>query len=127
MIFRFENIERKRVAAFLDGMNDFLEFGEHRLPEKRAAQIVDLSIDDISAHLRIARLLEQMMREQLFVKRRCNLGQKNRVLVILKQLRILREPTVHGVTGFMRERVNIGKYILLVIHQDVRRLAVASG
>src|SRR6059058_3829327 len=101
MIFRFENIERKRVAAFLDGMNDFLEFGEHRLPEKRAAQIVDLSIDDISAHLRIARLLEQMMREQLFVEGRGNLRQENRVLVILKQLGFLREPGMHRVTSFV--------------------------
>jgi len=88
VILRFENIERKRVPAFLDRVNDFLERGKHRLPEKCAAQIVDLSIDDIGAHLRIARLLEQMMRKQLFVEGRGNLRQENRVLVILKTVGI---------------------------------------
>src|SRR4029453_9301942 len=78
VILRFENIERKRVAAFLDRMNDFLEFSKHRLPEKRAAQMGDLPVDDVSPHLRIARLLEQMMGEQLFVECRCHLSQENR-------------------------------------------------
>ena len=127
MILRFENIERKRVAAFLDRVNDFLELSKHRLPEKCAAQIVDLSIDDIGAHLRIARLLEQMIRKQLFVEGRGNLRQENRVLVILKQLGFLREPGMHRVTSFVRQRVNIGEDILLVVHQDVGRRAVASG
>src|SRR4030095_6212076 len=94
-ILRFENIERKRVAAFLDRVNDFLEFVEHRLTEKCAAQIVDLPSDDVSAHLRIARLLEQVMREQLFIECRCDLSQENWVLVVLKQLGFLREPAMH--------------------------------
>ena len=76
-------------------MNDFFELSEHRLPKNRAANVVDLSINDVSAHLWIARLFEQMMREQLFVEGRCNLGQENRVLVILKALRLLRKPGVH--------------------------------
>ena len=36
-------------------MNHFFEFCEHRLPEKRAANVVDLPVDNVSAHFRIAR------------------------------------------------------------------------
>src|SRR6266496_1337127 len=67
-----------------------------------------------------------MMRKQLFVECRCDLGQENWVLVVLKQLRFLREPAVHRVTSLMRQRVNIGEDIVLVIYQDVRWPAVAS-
>jgi hypothetical protein len=39
---RFENIESQRRAAFLERMNNFfLELGEHRLPEKGAADVID--------------------------------------------------------------------------------------
>src|SRR5260370_41973292 len=72
-ILRFENVEHERVAAFLNRVDDLLKLGEHCLPKQSAAKIVDLSVNDISAHLRIARLLEQMMGEQLFVKCRCDL------------------------------------------------------
>src|SRR4030095_17229127 len=80
-ILRFENIERQRVAAFLDGMDNFFKLSEHGLTEKCAAEIVDLPIDDVRPHLRIARLLEHMLREQLFIEGRCNLRQENRVFV----------------------------------------------
>src|SRR6266446_8953316 len=103
-ILRFENVERERVAAFLDRVDDLLKLGKHRLPKERAAKIVDLSIDDKSAHLRIACLLEEMMGEQLFVECRCNLGQKNRVLIILKALRLLRKPSVHLVCRLLLEK-----------------------
>ena len=37
-ILRFENIERQRVAAFLDGVNNFFEFGNmvcrNRVPRR---------------------------------------------------------------------------------------------
>ena len=108
-------------------MNNLFKFSEHRLPEQCAAQFVDLPVNDVRPHLRIARCLQQMMRQQLLVERRRHFGQKNRILVILKQLRILREPTVHGVTGLMRERVNIGENVLLVIHQDVGWRPVTAG
>ena len=124
---RLENVESERVAAFLNRMDDLLKLGKHRLPKERAAKIVDLSIDDISAHLRIACLLEEMMGEQLFVECRCNLCQKNRVLIILKALRFLRKPGVHRVAGFMRQRVNVGEDVVLVVHEDIGRRAVTSG
>ena len=69
----------------------------HGLPEKRAPQIVDLPVDNVGAHLRIARRFEQMIGEEFLVERRCNLSQKNWILVILKPLRILREPAVHAI------------------------------
>src|ERR1700730_11668260 len=113
VILRFKNIERQRISAFLNGMSDFFKLSKHGLPEERAAQVVDLPVNDISPHLRIARCLEQMMREQFFIKCRGYLGQKNRILVILKQLCVLREPAVHGVTSLVRECVNIGENVLL--------------
>ena len=108
-------------------MNNFLELGEHCLPEKRAADIVDLAIDDVGAHFRVVRLFEQMMREQFLVKCRCNFGQENRVIVILEKLRLLREPTVHRVPGLVRERVDVGEHVLFIIHQDVGGRAVTAG
>ena len=67
------------------------------------------------------------MREQLFVKGRSHFREEDRVIGILEKLVALREPGVHRVTGFVRERVNVGKDVALVIHQDVRRRAVAAG
>ena len=69
VVFRFENVQRQRVAAFLEGVDDFFELSKHGLPEQRAAQIIDLAVDDISPHFRITRDLEQMMREQFLVER----------------------------------------------------------
>ena len=127
VVLGFEDFECERLAGFFDRMNDFFELGEHRLPEKTAADIIDLPIDDVGAHLGIVRLLEQVVGEQLFVKGRRDLGRKNWVLVILKHLRVLREPAVHRVPGFVGESVNIGKHVVLVVHQDVWRRAVAAG
>ena len=67
------------------------------------------------------------MREQFFVEGRRDLREKNRIIVVLKKLRLLREPGVHGMAGLVRERVNVGKNVVLVIHQDVGRRAVAAG
>src|SRR5437763_8516240 len=67
VIFRFENVERQRIAAFLDGVNNFFEFGKHRLSEQGAAQIVDYAVDNVSTHLWIARGLKQMMMTQVVV------------------------------------------------------------
>src|SRR4030095_2409354 len=53
--------------------------------------------------------------------------QKKRILVILEQLRILREPTVHRVTGLVRQRIDVGENVFLVIHEDVRRSSVSAG
>src|SRR5213080_19310 len=125
-VLRLEDVERERVAAFLDPVDNPFKLGKHRLPKQCAAKIVDLSIDEISAHLRIACLPEQMMGKQLFVERRCDLGQKNWILVILKTLRFLRKPGVHRVTGFVRQGINVGKDVVPVIHEDIGRCAVTS-
>ena len=119
-VLRLENVERKRVAAFLNRVDDLFKLGEHCLPKQRAAKIVDLPVDDISAHLRIVRLLEQMMGEQFFVKCRCDFRQKDRVFVILKTLRFLRKPGVHRVAGFVRQRIHVGEDVVLVVHEDIR-------
>src|SRR6476619_8388491 len=95
VIFRFENVECQRIAAFLDGVNDSFEFGKHGLSIEGAAQIIDFAVNDVSSHLRIVRSPKQMMRQQFLVERRCDFREKDRILVILKQLRVLREPTVH--------------------------------
>ncbi len=94
-IFRLENVERQRVIAFFNRVNDFFKLGKHRLPKERASNVVDLPIDQVGAHFWIACLLEQMMGEQLFVKSRGDLGEKDRVIVILKSLRTLGEKSVH--------------------------------
>ena len=108
-------------------MNHFLELGEHGLAIKRPANVIDLSIYDVGAHFRIARLLQQEMSKEFFVKGASNFGQKDRVIVILKELRSDGEPGVHGVAGLVCQGINVGEHILLVIHQDIRRRVVAAG
>src|SRR5437867_3999899 len=85
-ILAFENLQGERFTAFLNRMNDLFELGKHGLTEKRAADVVDLAIDDVGAHLRIGRLLKQIMGEQLFVKSRSHFGEEDRVISILKEL-----------------------------------------
>src|SRR5205814_9065385 len=67
------------------------------------------------------------MGKQFLVERASNLGQENRVIVVLKELRFSREPGMQGVPGLVRQSVNVGKYILFVVHQDVGRRVVAAG
>src|SRR5207249_3870541 len=69
-ILRSEDVKRERVAAFFNGVDGFLKLSKHGLPEKRAPQIVDLPVDDVCAHLRIARRFEQVVGEQFLVERR---------------------------------------------------------
>ena len=108
-------------------MNDLFKLSEHRLAKERSAQIVDLPVDDVSAHLSIARGLEKMMREKLFVESGGDFGEENRVIVILERLRALREPGVHRMPGLVRESIDVGEDVTLVIHQDVRRRAETAG
>src|SRR5438067_13822229 len=68
-----------------------------------------------------------MMRKQFLVEGGCDLRETDRILIVLKELGILREPAVHRVTGFVRERVHIREYVLLVIHQNVSRRLVTAG
>src|SRR4051812_29207962 len=67
------------------------------------------------------------MREELLIERGSDCGKKDGVIVVLKSLRALGEPGMHGVAGFMGERVNVGKYIAFVIHEDVGRGAETAG
>src|SRR5438045_4020762 len=67
------------------------------------------------------------MGEQFLIERAGNLGQENRVIVVLKELRFSGEPGMHGMPGFVRQGVNICKHILFVVHQNVRRRVVAAG
>src|SRR6266550_1604368 len=77
VIFRFEAVERQRIAAFLDGVNNFLEFGKHGLSKQRPAQVIDFAVDDVSPHLWIVRSPKQMMRKQFLVERRCDFREKD--------------------------------------------------
>src|SRR5262249_4226679 len=126
-ILALENLQRKRVSTFLDRMNDLLEFGEHGLPKKCSANVIDLSIDDVGAHFWIRGLFEKMMSEQFFVKGRRDFGEKNWIIRILIELVALRVPGMHRVAGLVRQGVDVGEDVALVIHQNVGRRAVASA
>ena len=67
------------------------------------------------------------MSQQLFVKGRCDLREKDRVFGVLIKLGPLRKPGVHRVARFVREGVDIRKNVALVVHQNVRGRAVAAG
>src|SRR5580704_9912351 len=74
VILSLENIERDSVATLFDVVNDLFKLGEHCLAKKCAANVVDLTVDDVSAHFRVPRLLEQVMSQQFFVKGRRDFG-----------------------------------------------------
>src|SRR4051812_18567899 len=126
-ILLFEDVERQGVAAFFDGVNDFLELGEHRLAEKRAPDVVDLAIDNVGPHLLVGGLVEEMMGEQFLIKGRGDFGEEDWIVVILKALGALREPGVHGMAGLVRESVDVGENVTLIVHQDVGGRAEAPG
>src|SRR5262245_39081133 len=86
VIFGLKNLERQRGAAFLKRMNDFLKFRKHGLPEESPANVIDLTVDNVGAHLRIVRLLEEIMRQQLFVKGRSHFREEDWVIRVLIEL-----------------------------------------
>src|ERR1043166_1654088 len=67
-----------------------------------------------------------MMSEKLLVKCGCDVDERDRLVVILVELRPLREPSVHRMAGLVRERVNVGENVALIVHQDVGRRAKAA-
>ena len=67
------------------------------------------------------------MSKQFLVKRGGHFGQENWIIIILERLRLLRKPGVHGMPGFVGQRVKLGEHVFLVIHQDVRRRAITAG
>ena len=67
------------------------------------------------------------MGEQFLVEGGGDFREEDWVIVILEGLRSLREPGVHRVPGFVRQRVDVGENVALVIHQDVGRRAEAAG
>src|SRR6478672_13078692 len=82
-ILAFKDLERECAPGLLDGMNHFLELCEHRLPVKRSANVVDLPVDNVSAHFRVAGFFQQKMGEQFLVKGAGNFRQENWVIVVL--------------------------------------------
>ncbi len=122
-----QGVEGERFAGFLALVDDFFELGEHGLPVNRAAQVVDLAVEQIRFHLRIRGLAEQMVGEELLVEGGRHLGEEDRIVVILEGLVPLRIPRVHGVSGLVREGEHVGEDIRFVIHQDVGRRPVASA
>ena len=67
------------------------------------------------------------MSEQLFVEGRCDFRQENRIIRVLIKLVPLRKPGVHGMARFVREGENIREDVALVVHQNIRRRAIATG
>ena len=117
----------RRLAGFFHGVRDLLEFGEHRLAVERAAQVVDLAVEQVGAHLRVGRFFEEVVSEEFLVEGGSDLGEEDGVVVVLIRLCVLRVPGVHGVAGLVRERVNVREHVGLVVHQDVGRVAVGAG
>src|ERR671939_184934 len=100
-------------------MNYFFELSEHGLAKEGCPKIIDLAVNDVGTHLGIARLLQKIVGQQQFVKCARHLSQENGVVVVLKELRLLRKPGVHGMSGFVREGVNVGKHVILVVYENV--------
>src|SRR6266850_4814846 len=67
-----------------------------------------------------------MLGQQDLVECRGHLRKKNGIMVVLIALRSLRIPGVHRMTGLVRKRIHVGKYIGLIIHHDVWRAAVGA-
>src|SRR5215470_5865090 len=123
----FENLESERAAIFLDFVDLFFEFSKHGLTKKGLADILDLAVDKIGAHLRLLGVFEEIMGQELLIEGRCDLGKENGISVILEALMLLGEPAVHGVAGFVGQGENVGENVRLVVHQDIGRVTIAGG
>src|SRR5215469_4009255 len=100
------------------------ELGKHGLTKKGLADILDLAVDKIGAHLRLLGVFEEIMGQELFIEGRCDLGKENGISVILETLMLLSEPAVHGVAGFVGQGENVGENVRLVVHQDIGRVTI---
>ena len=64
-------------------VNALFEFGEHRLPNNRGPDPVDLAMDQIGSFLVAAGTIEKIPAEQLLVERAGYLRHEDRVVIIL--------------------------------------------
>ena len=98
---------------------ELLELGEHRLPVDRAADVVDLPVDQVRAHRAVVRLREQMMREQLLVERAGDLREEDRVVVVWKGCaRCAYQVCIEWPASCASVKTSV-KTSCLVVHQDV--------
>ena len=109
-------------------MGDLLELGEHRLADDRAADGVDLAVDqDTPVLSSLLAFCHQVPAEQLLVERAGHLGDENRVVVILVRLMLGRVVAVHRVAGLVGQREDVIEHVGLIVHQDVRLAVVRAG
>ena len=80
----------------------------------------------ISLEAIVRSVVQHVPSQQLFVERAGDLGDKNRVVVILERLILDRIMRVHRVTGFVSQRENIIQNFRFVVHHDVRVTIVST-
>ena len=119
------DLHRQRLAGFGHGVRDLLELGEHRLPDDRAADVVDLAVDQVGPLPVVAGVCQQVVAQQFLVERAGDLGDEDRVAVVLVRLVLGRVPGVHRVPGLVGQREHVVEHVRLVVHQDVRRAVVS--
>jgi len=73
-IDRLERLDRQGLAGFGHVVGDFFELGEHRLPDDRAADVVDFAVEQIGPLLVVGGVLEHVVREQFLVERAGHFG-----------------------------------------------------
>ena len=85
-------------------MRPLLKLSKHRLPVHRPLEALEVLIQQRHLLLGITALREEIFHQEVFIDRRCHLGDENGIVGILLRLMVVREVAVHGVAHLMRDR-----------------------
>ena len=120
-------LERQRLAGFGRSVCQPLELGEHRLPDNRGPDAVDLPGEDRRPLARGSRPRQERPGEELLVERARYLGDEDRVAGELVGLGLRREPRVHRMPRLVGEREHVLDPLLLEVHEDVGIGIIGAG
>ena len=116
-----QRLHGQRLARLGHLVRDFLKLGKHRLPDHRAADVVQLAVDQIGPLPVVAGIGQQMMAQQHLVERAGHFGHEDHVAVVLVRLLAGRMPGVHRVPRLVGQRKDLVEHVRLIVHQDIRR------
>ena len=93
-----------RLALLRQRVRRQFELGELRLPKDRLPHVLEHLVDQERPLLAIHRLIQPRAFEENLGRRRRDLGCEHRVAGVNRRLILLREPTLHRVPEFVRDR-----------------------
>ena len=92
------------LAALHHGVGLALKLGKHRLAVDGALEVLQVLVQQIEAGLGVVLVGKQLLDEQILVDGGCDLGDKQRVVRVLRRLMLAGAPAVDRVAHLMCQR-----------------------